>query len=133
MIGFFALIGSINLNIVSKRSISEADKMVFYDLAAPAFLTVAFILELLGIIVICYGVGIYTLKLIRQSSKGLTPSHELSNYLMLSLDYMLGAEIIRTVVARTIEELTIVGTIIVLRGALGYIIHQEVKENNRID
>ena len=45
---------------------------------------------------------------------------------MLSLDYMLGVEIIRTVVARTIEELT--GTIIVLRGALGYIIRQEVKE-----
>ena len=107
---------------------SEADKMVFYDLAAPAFLTIAFILELLGIIIICYGVVIYTLKLISQSPKGLAPSHELSSYLMLSLDYMLGAEIIRTVVARTIEELTIVGTIIVLRGALGYIIRQEVKE-----
>ncbi|NYT00782.1 MAG: DUF1622 domain-containing protein [Methanocellales archaeon] len=102
--------------------------MVFYDIAAPAFLTIAFILELLGIIVICYGVGIYTIKLIRQSPKGLAISHELASYLMLSLDYMLGAEIIRTVVARTIEELTIVGTIIVLRGALGYIISQEVKE-----
>ncbi|MDD3421738.1 MAG: DUF1622 domain-containing protein [Methanocellales archaeon] len=101
------------------------DKMVFYDLAAPAFLTIAFILELLGIIVICYGVFICTLKLIRGFPSF---SNELASYLMLSLDYMLGAEIIRTVVARTIEELTIVGTIIVLRGALGYIIRQEVKD-----
>ena len=53
--------------------------MVFYDLVAPAFLTIAFILELLGIIIICYGVGIYTLKRIRQSPKGLALSHELSN------------------------------------------------------
>lgn len=102
--------------------------MVFYDLATPAFLTIAFILELLGIIVICYGVVVCTLKLIGQSTKCSAFSHELANYLILSLDYMLGAEIIRTVVARTIEELTIVGTIIVLRGALGYIIRQEVKE-----
>ncbi len=102
--------------------------MVFYDQAAPAFLTIAFILELLGIIIICYGVGVCTLNLIGHSPKGSAFSHELANYLTLSLDYMLGAEIIRTVVARTIEELTIVGTIIVLRGALGYIIRQEVKE-----
>lgn len=102
--------------------------MMFYDLATPAFLTIAFILELLGIIIICYGVGVCTLKLIRQAPKHPSLSHELVNYLALSLDYMLGAEIIRTVVARTIEELIIVGTIIVLRGALGYLIRQEVKD-----
>lgn len=102
--------------------------MMFYDLATPAFLTIAFILELLGIIIICYGVGVCTLKLIRQVPKHPSLSHELVNYLTLSLDYMLGAEIIRTVVARTIEELIIVGTIIVLRGALGYLIRQEVKD-----
>ena len=111
---------------------SEADKMVFYDLAAPVFLTIAFILELLGIIIICYGVGVCTLKLIRPPLGCPSFGHELASYLMLSLDYMLGAEIIRTVVARTIEELTIVGTIIVLRGALGYIIREEVKEQDRV-
>jgi uncharacterized membrane protein len=42
---------------------------------------------------------------------------------------MLGSEIIKTVVARTIEELVIVGTIIILRGSLGYIIRQEVDKD----
>ena len=60
---------------------SKADKMVFYDLAAPAFLTIAFILELLGIIIICYGVGVCTLKLIRQSPKRSSFSHELASHL----------------------------------------------------
>ncbi len=55
-------------------------------------------------------------------------SHELAHYLKLSLDYLLGAEIIKTIVVRTLEELMIVGVIIVLRGVLGYIIRQETKD-----
>ena len=74
---------------------AKADRMVFYDLATPAFLTIAFILELLGILIICYWGGVCTLKLIRQSPKHPSLSHELENYLALSLDYMLGAEIVR--------------------------------------
>jgi len=105
---------------------------MFYDVMSPVFLTIAFILELLGIIIIGYGVAIVTWGQIRSVYKhqplaGQTISHELSTYLLLALDYMLGSEIIKTVVARTIDELIIVGTIIILRGGLGYVIRQEAK------
>lgn len=106
---------------------------MFYDIFTPALLAIVFILELLGIAIICYGVGVCTLKLIKtgpffKQSQLKSFSHELAYYLKLSLDYLLGAEIIKTIVVRTLEELMMVAMIIALRGVLGYIIRQEAKD-----
>jgi len=106
---------------------------MIYDISTPVLLAVVFILELLGIIIICYGVGVCTLNMLKtgpffKQSQLKSFSHELAYYLKLSLDYLLGAEIIKTIVVRTLEELMMVGAIIVLRGVLGYIIRQETKD-----
>lgn len=120
--------------MLSERSMAKADKIMFYDIFTPALLTIVFILELLGIAIICYGTGVCTLKLVKtgpffKHSQLKSFGHELTYYLKLSLDYLLGAEIINTIVVRTLEELVIVAMIILLRGVLGYIVRQETPQD----
>ena len=52
---------------------------------------------------------------------------ELGNALALGLEFKMGAEILKTVIIRTPEEIFILGAIIVLRALLSVLIHFEVK------
>ena len=51
----------------------------------------------------------------------------LGNALAIGLEFKMGAEIIKTVVVRTIDELLILGAIILLRAILAVLIHWEIK------
>ena len=51
----------------------------------------------------------------------------LAKGIALSLEFKLGGEVLRTVIAREWSELAILGAIIVLRGALTFLIHWEIK------
>lgn len=51
---------------------------------------------------------------------------DLARSLALGLEFKLGGEILRTVIARDLTELLLVGVIIVLRGALSFLIHWEI-------
>ena len=46
----------------------------------------------------------------------------------MGLEFKLGSEILRTVIVRDLSEIAIVGCIIVLRAALTFLIHWEIKE-----
>ena len=52
---------------------------------------------------------------------------DLGNWLALGLEFKMGAEIIKTVVARDLNELAILGVIIGLRAVLALLIHWEIK------
>lgn len=57
----------------------------------------------------------------------------LAEGIALSLEFKLGGEVLRTVIVREWNELLILGAIIVLRGALTFLIHWEIKnEEERI-
>ena len=63
----------------------------------------------------------------------------LAKGIALSLEFKLGGEVLRTVIVREWSELAILGAIILLRGALTFLIHWEIKteeskkqENNLI-
>ena len=45
----------------------------------------------------------------------------------MGLEFKLGSEILRTVVVREVSEIVIVGSIILLRAALTFLIHWEIK------
>lgn len=45
----------------------------------------------------------------------------------MGLEFKLGSEILRTVVVREFSEILIVGAIILLRAALTFLIHWEIK------
>ena len=50
----------------------------------------------------------------------------LAKGIALALEFKLGGEVLRTVVVREWSELAILGAIIVLRGALTFLIHWEI-------
>ena len=54
--------------------------------------------------------------------------------LSLALEFKLGGEVLRTVLVRELSELMVLGLVILLRGALTFIIHWEIKnEEARLD
>ena len=58
----------------------------------------------------------------------------LAQGIALALEFKMGGEVLRTVVVREWAELGILGAIIVLRGALTFLIHWEIRnEENAIE
>ena len=51
----------------------------------------------------------------------------LAKGIALALEFKLGGEVLRTVIVREWSELAILGAVIVLRGALTFLIHWEIK------
>ena len=52
---------------------------------------------------------------------------KLAQGIALALEFKLGSEVLRTVIVREKSELLILGLIILLRGALTFLIHWEIK------
>lgn len=52
---------------------------------------------------------------------------ELAEGISLALSFKLGGEVLRTVIVREMSELITLGAIILLRGALTFLIHWEIK------
>lgn len=58
---------------------------------------------------------------------------DLAQGIALALEFKLGGEVLRTVIVREPAELVILGAVILLRGALTFLIHWEIKgEESRI-
>ena len=53
---------------------------------------------------------------------------DLAQGIALALEFKMGGEVLRTVIVREWNELLILGAIIVLRGALTFLIHWEIKQ-----
>lgn len=56
----------------------------------------------------------------------------LAEGLAMALEFKLGGEILRTVVVRDMSEIMQVGAIILLRAALTFLIHWEIKNEERV-
>lgn len=87
------------------------------------------ILELIGIIIIIIGslralVGLVKLVIHKK------PFHvaiDLGKALSLALEFKMGAEIIKTVIIHNLEELAILGVVILIRALMAFIIHWEIR------
>ena len=89
----------------------------------------AFTLELVGILIIIVGSLRALGKLLNsiRKKKPLNVVIDLGKALSLALEFKMGAEIIKTVIIHDIEELAILGVVIVIRALLAFIIHWEMK------
>ena len=56
---------------------------------------------------------------------------DLGEGIALALEFKMGGEVLRTVVVREWRELGILGAIILLRGALTFLIHWEIKNEKK--
>jgi uncharacterized membrane protein len=86
-------------------------------------------LYLIGAAVLVYGGLLITYRFIQYKlSDPYKPTHSthyLSNYLTLSLNFFIGAEIIRTVAVRTYEEFALLILVIFSRGLFSLILYLE--------
>lgn len=89
-----------------------------------------------GILVLEFiGVGIIIWTSLISLYKYVTKSPDIRIYLgkglAMGLEFKLGSEILRTVIVREWNEIAIVAGIIVLRAALTFLIHWEIKEEEK--
>lgn len=92
------------------------------------------VLDLLGaIIILTAGLSLFAQALrfhVYHSGRRISGVRlSLARALALGLEFKLGGEILRTVVVRTMDEVLILGAIVVLRGFLNLIIHWEISRD----
>jgi uncharacterized membrane protein len=87
------------------------------------------ILELFGISILIYtAVKCYYLWFVKKDEH---VRLALAQGISLALEFKLGGEVLRTVVVREWREIGILGAIILLRGALTFLIHWEMKNEKK--
>ena len=86
------------------------------------------LMELFGVCVLVY-TAIRTF--IRWIKKDTEIRLTLAQGIALALEFKLGGEVLRTVVVREWTELGILGAIILLRGVLTFLIHGEIKNEQK--
>ena len=86
-------------------------------------------LEWMGIAVIVFaGVRAFVFYIIRRFNFGdENIKHTLAKALAVGLEFKLGAEILKTVMLQTLDEVFILAAVVVLRVVLTYVIHWEIK------
>ncbi len=87
-------------------------------------------IELMGIVVLVIGsikaFGHYLYGLFFHDEYQL--KYQFANAMALALEFKLAAEILKTVIIRSFEELAMLGAIIILRLVMTFVIHWEMKE-----
>ena len=83
------------------------------------------LLELMGVTVILFGAARDFIWYF--TGRAINIRLDLARSLALGLEFKLGGEILRTVIARDLSEMAAVGAIILLRGALSFLIHWEIR------
>lgn len=106
-----------------------ADILLVLDTLMEQIVEIAILLfEFIGVGIIIYsGLRGFTLYLKRSPATKLT----LAKGLAMGLEFKLESEILRTVIVRDWHEIATVGGIIALRAALTFLIHWEIKEEEK--
>ena len=98
---------------------------ILHNIAEISALT----LEFIGVLIIVFGSGKslvhLTQGLIRHRKINIVV--ELGKTLALALEFKMGAEIIKTVIVHDLSELAVPGIVILIRALLAFLIHWEMK------
>ena len=99
------------------------------DFLYPVAEITASTLELIGIVIIFIGSfrALFRVVGCLVRKQPLNVVVELGKALALALEFKMGAEIIKTVIFHDLEELAILGVVIVIRALLAVIIHWEIR------
>ena len=93
-------------------------------------LIIAIILEYIGVFIILQGSIITFVKFIKlglnYKAKGL--GIELAKAMALGLQFLLAAEILRTILIKNLSEFWVLAGITILRIIIGSVLHREIKE-----
>ena len=92
---------------------------------------------LVGCLTLTYGVGVGLYRFLRveqlfwtgkqPGSERETLRHQLAYYLLLSLEFLIAADIIETILQPGLEELAILGGIVVIRTVISFSVNWELR------
>ena len=113
---------------VATQKRKDQAKML-HDLVAMILPTVISILEILGILVVVWSSLHSFWEYIQNAfmKKNLDIQSDLAKGLATGLEFKLAAEILKTVLVTSLEELYILGAVILLRALMSVLIHFEMK------
>ena len=123
VIAFFTIIGAVFSSVSGQYT-------TFLEGLVDTLLNVATnILYLIGAGMLIFGAGLVTIRFLqcklKDPYKPSCISRFLSGYLTLSLEFFIGAEILKTVVTRTYEEFSLLVLVIISRGLFSLILYLE--------
>ncbi|MBQ7364807.1 MAG: DUF1622 domain-containing protein [Clostridia bacterium] len=82
------------------------------------------VIEIIGVLVLLFAIIRALCELIRH--KG-TVKLDLAEGIGLALEFKMGGELLRTVIARDLEELAVLGAVILLRAAMMFLVQWEIR------
>lgn len=108
---------------------------MFEEIMHSGVMVLIHVIELIGIFIVVTGVFRAFkdyLKSFKGSSNTFEIRHDLGTAMVTGLEFKMAAEILRTVIVRTKDEIIMLGAIIVLREILFFFINKDIKEHNKI-
>ena len=90
--------------------------------------------------VICWGVLLGLIKFVRleiQRARGIHICHQrellrhhLGSYLLLGLEFLIAADVIRTITKPTLDEIAVLGSIVAIRTTLDFFLSKEISRHS---
>lgn len=91
-----------------------------------------------GVAIIVWGVILITYRLLKLEIKRFkqisiyrereTLRHQLGSYLLLGLEFLIAADVIRTITHPTLNDMAVLGSIVLIRTVISYFLEREVAE-----
>ena len=120
VIGFFAILGAVFSSVSGQYT-------TFLEGLVDRYLLLYF--DLIGAGLLIFGAALVTIRFLqcklKDPYKPSCVSRFLSGYLTLSLEFFIGAEILKTVVTRTYAEFSLLILVIISRGLFSLILYLE--------
>ena len=98
----------------------------------------ATIISVISLLIVTYGVLVGFIAFMRNEIKRFNGTHTINNirqlradfgsYLLLGLEFLIASDILKTVVDPTLDELAILGGVVVVRTVLSVFLNKEIKE-----
>ena len=100
--------------------------------------TLATIISVISLLIVTYGVLVGFVAFLRNEIKRFNGTYTINNirqlradfgsYLLLGLEFLIASDILKTVVDPTLDELAILGGVVVVRTILSVFLNKEIKE-----
>ena len=98
----------------------------------------ATIISVISLLIVTYGVLVCFIAFLRNEIKRFNGTYTVNNirqlradfgtYLLLGLEFLIASDILKTVVDPTLDELAILGGVVVVRTVLSVFLNKEIKE-----
>ena len=91
----------------------------------------ATIIGVISLLIVTYGVFVGFIAFLRNEFKRINVRQlraDFGSYLLLGLEFLIASDILKTVVDPTLDELAILGGVVIVRTVLSVFLNKEIKE-----